>query len=138
MLSASLSYSSWLPHVHDENTGVAMYGFDVVAFFTREEPVLGSEQHEVRYEGIVWRFTSSANLDAFISFPEIYAPQFRGFDPVQIARGTTTSGTPEYWMVADQKLYLFYSPTTRTIFELNKDRILRDANKQWPKLSNEY
>ena len=45
--------------------GLAVHGYDVVAFFTQGQPVLGSDAYTVAHGGGTYRFVSQAHLDAF-------------------------------------------------------------------------
>ena len=120
-----------LPVVQDPKSGVAMYGFDPVALFTDKTLTLGIEAFELRWNGVVWRFSGFSNLEAFKKSPETFTPQFSGYDPVQIARGKATVGVPEYWLITENKLYLFHSPTMRAIWQQNKERLLKEAEQRW-------
>ena len=41
--------------------------------------------------------------------PDVYMPRFGGYDPVGVARGVAVPGDPRLWLIADERLYLFYS-----------------------------
>ena len=66
--------------------------------------------------GAIWRFRNEGNLAAFAADPEVYMPQFGGYDPVGIARGVSTAGYAELWAVFDQRLYLFHTAEARRTF----------------------
>ena len=48
--------------------------------------------------GAVWRFRNEGNRASFVAHPEIYGPQFGGYDPVDLARGVTVAGNPWFWL----------------------------------------
>jgi hypothetical protein len=120
------------PVVVDPQTGIAISGFDPVAYFTDATPSLGTPELELSIAGAVWRFRSDGNRAAFADNPEVYAPQFGGYDPVAIARGASVPGHPLYWLVTGQHLYLFYSAQARTAFLADSSRILDAAERKWP------
>src|SRR5579862_4947955 len=62
------------------HTGLAIDGYDPVAFFTDGRPVAGSSDFEFRYDGAIWRFHNVGNRDAFAANPDIYMPKFGGYD----------------------------------------------------------
>src|SRR5882724_8697276 len=68
-------------------TGLAISGFDPVAYFTDTSPMKGDELFEAVQDGAVWRFRNEGNRAAFVGNPEVYAPKFGGYDPVDVARG---------------------------------------------------
>ena len=113
-------------------SGLAIEGFDPVAYFTDGEAVLGYEQFEASGAGAVWRFRNEGNRASFVAHPEIYGPQFGGYDPVDLARGVTVAGNPRFWLVSGQRLYLFNREQSRTAFAADSARVLRDAVRRWP------
>jgi len=115
-------------------TGLAISGFDPVAYFTDTAAMRGDERFEAVHDSAVWRFRNEGNRAAFVSHPEIYAPQFGGYDPVDVARGKPVQGLPRLWTVHAQRLYLFASETSRTAFSANPDGFAGSAQRRWPKL----
>ena len=61
--------------VNQSSDGVAIEGYDPVAFFTDSKPVMGSSEYTYQWHGAVWRFASAQHRDAFAKSPESYAPQ---------------------------------------------------------------
>jgi hypothetical protein len=118
--------------VVDRNTGLAISGFDPVAYFTDAKPLLGKIEHEQRVAGAVWRFRSAGNSAAFKADPDVYMPRFGGYDPVGVARGVAVPGNPMLWTISDDRLYLFYSEETRAEFTGDRDRTIDAADRGWP------
>ena len=120
--------------VVDRFSGIAIDGFDPVAYFVDARPVLGLPQFEASEGGAVWRFRNEGNRASFVEHPEIYGPQFGGYDPVGLARGVTFAGNPRFWVVTGQRLYLFGLETDRDAFAADPERYLREAKARWPSL----
>lgn len=120
------------PIVVNPNTGLAISGFDPVAYFTDGKPTFGRPELELRIEGVVWRFRNEGDRAAFADNPEIYTPRFGGYDPVAIANGKSVPGHPLFWTVSGERLYLFYSDDARATFLADPDRVLSRANHKWP------
>ncbi len=78
-------------------TGQAISGYDPVAYFTDTAAVRGDERFEAVHDGAVWRFRNEGNRAAFVGHPEVYAPQFGGHDPVDVARGKVVQSLPQLW-----------------------------------------
>ena len=97
-------------------TGLAIDGFDPVAYFVDAAPKEGRAELELRSGGAIWRFRNEGNRSAFAGAPEVYTPRFGGHDPMAVARGAATPGHPELWLIAEQRLYLFYSAEARAAF----------------------
>jgi hypothetical protein len=117
--------------VVDRNTGLAIHGYDPVAYFTNGGPTLGKGEFEHRHAGAVWRFRNSGNLAAFVADPEVYMPRFGGYDPVGIGRNVPLAGDPRIWLIEDERLYLFQSPENKAIFAVNRERVTTAADEAW-------
>ena len=115
-------------------TGLAIEGYDPVAYFVDARPEVGLQDFEASQAGAVWRFRNEGNLASFVAHPEIYGPQFGGYDPVDLARGVTVAGNPRFWSIAGQRLYLFSREANRDSFGADPARVLREANARWPQL----
>src|SRR5437870_9340989 len=73
--------------VTDRHTGLALYGFDPVAYFTDAKPMAGRPDFEYWFGGAIWRFRNEGNRAAFIARPDVYAPRYGGYDALALARG---------------------------------------------------
>lgn len=113
-------------------SGLAIEGFDPVAYFTDSQATQGVADFEASDSGAVWRFRNEGNRASFIAHPEIYAPQFGGYDPIDLGRGVTYAGNPRFWVVTGQRLYLFGREETRDAFAAAPARFLKDAVARWP------
>jgi len=117
--------------VIDRHSGLAISGFDPVAYFTDAEALPGKGEFEQEVGGVIWRFRSEGNRAAFVADPDVYRPRFGGFDPVGVARGVAVAGNPRLWAISDQRLYLFYSAETRTQFAGDRARTITTADREW-------
>jgi hypothetical protein len=115
-------------------TGLAIEGFDPVAYFADARPVVGLPDFEASEAGAVWRFRNASNRASFVAHPDIYGPQFGGYDPIDLARGVTFAGNPRFWLVSGARLYLFGREQSRDAFAADPAPFLRDASERWPEL----
>src|SRR5262249_6498710 len=113
---ASLAAASTERIVIDQRTGLAIYGFDPVAYFTGESAAVGREELELPYGGAVWRFRNAGNREAFAERPDIYMPQFGGYDPILLAHGSATPRPPHPFVVAPNRPVPFPTPEARDPF----------------------
>ena len=113
-------------------SGLAIEGFDPVAYFTDAEATQGVADFEVAEAGAVWRFRNEGNRASFVAHPEVYAPQFGGYDPIDLGRGVSYAGNPRFWAISGQRLYLFGREETRDAFKGDPARFLKDATSRWP------
>jgi YHS domain-containing protein len=68
-----------LSPVNADERGVAVKGYDVVAYFTAGEPVEGSSEIAFEWNGASWWFSSRKHLELFQGDPGKYAPQYGGY-----------------------------------------------------------
>lgn len=118
-------------------TGVAIEGFDPVAYFVDGRAVQGTAEFEANLWGVVWRFRNEGNRASFLAHPEIYGPQFGGYDPADIARGVTIAGNPRFFAIVAQRLYLFGREANRDAFGADPERFLYEVGKRWPALQQQ-
>ena len=142
---AGLSICAWISVVQlraatterivtDYHTGLAISGFDPVAYFTNGKAMLGSGEFETNHAGATWRFINEGNRGAFVASPDVYMPVFGGYDPTGVARGVAVAGNPEVWLIVGERLYLFRSPETRNAFEARSAEVITSAQSQWPEV----
>lgn len=79
LLFLTVSCSTTMPAVNAGPDGIAIKGFDPVAYFTMGEPVKGSDQFAYEWKGAKWLFSSREHLDLFSADPNKYAPQYGGY-----------------------------------------------------------
>lgn len=115
----------------DNRTGLALSGFDPVAYFLNDAAVPGLPGYELLHNGAVWRFASAANRDAFREAPEVYTPRFGGFDASGVADGRAVDADPHRFAVIGAKLYFFRSDENRRRF-LNEAALRAKAQERWP------
>ncbi|MEO1198374.1 MAG: YHS domain-containing (seleno)protein [Pseudomonadota bacterium] len=118
----------------DSVTGFALNGYDPMAYFLTGNAEAGSRGHEVRWAGIAWRFANAANAAAFQDAPMVFAPQFGGYDAVEMSRGRLVESNPEIFVLREGRLYLFFSEIQRRVFLQAADAHIEAAAVTWPQL----
>jgi hypothetical protein len=120
--------------VTNRYSGLAIEGFDPVAYFTDAAATLGRPEFEAAEAGTVWRFRNEGNRASFVAHPEIYGPQFGGYDPTDLVRGVTCAGNPRFWVITGNRLYLFNREKNRDAFAADPGSFLKEAVARWPEL----
>ena len=128
------------PHanVYIEGTSnVAIRGADPVAYFTQSDAVMGSPEYEYEWNGATWRFSSTANMEAFKADPEAYAPQYGGYCAKALSEGNLASVDPRAWSIVDGKLYLNYSADVQAQWAEDVPGNIEKADTFWPTVLSE-
>lgn len=120
-----------------EKEGVAIKGYDVVAYFKDKKPVKGSSQHKAEYKGSVFHFSSQANRDAFTATPAKYAPQYNGFCAFGTAGGYKAAVDPAAFTVVNGKLYLNYNKDVQKQWRADIPHLVAKADQNWPEVSRQ-
>lgn len=115
-------------------SNLAIQGHDPVSYFTDGEPVKGSKEFTTEYQGAEWRFSSQDNLEAFVSDPEAFAPQYGGYCAWAIAQGKFAKGNAKNWSIVDGKLYLNYNASIQRKWEADTPDFIAAGDAKWPEL----
>ena len=117
--------------LHD---GVAMGGYDSVAYWTASKATHGQAAFSFEWRRANWTFASAANRDAFAATPEKYAPAFNGYCTYCLADHKLVPGLGEFWSVSNEKLYLQSTARARDAFAAKADYYVRRAAAYWATL----
>jgi YHS domain-containing protein len=117
--------------VNTDGNGLALRGFDAVAYFAVENAVKGDGKYEYVWNGAKWLFSSEENMKMFQANPDMYSPQFGGYCSYAVSKGYTANGDPEAWKIVDGKLYLNYSPEVKKLWEQDQQQRIIDGEKNW-------
>jgi hypothetical protein len=113
--------------------GVAIEGYDTVAYFTDGEATKGSEKLAYEWLGATWHLANSEHRELFTKQPVKYAPQYGGHCALGAAFGESTVNIdPEAWTIVDGKLYLQYSRGGRDQWEQDSANLIAAADQKWP------
>ena len=112
--------------------GVAIQGYDAVAYFTQTSAVRGTANFAHEWAGTVWFFSSAENREAFAAQPEKYAPQYGGHCALSVANGKSARGSGEAWHVESGKLYLNYDQSVQARWQRNRYRNISEGDRWWP------
>jgi len=120
--------------VNKDRHGVALKGYDPVAYFEQSKPVKGSPQFAYSWMGATWNFASDADLKKFQSAPDRYAPQFGGYCAWAVSNNYTADADPNAWRIVDGRLYVNYNKDVQMKWEEDMEQRIEAARKNWPAL----
>jgi YHS domain-containing protein len=117
--------------------GLAIKGFDPVAYFTEQKAVKGKTAFAVSQQGVLYHFATAANKELFKKNPAAYEPQYGGWCAFAMGdNGEKVQVDPETFKILNGKLYLFYNRLfTNTLTNWNKDEkaLNSKADQNWKK-----
>ena len=118
--------------------GIAISGYDPVAYFTQGKPAKGSRDYAVVEEGVTYYFYSAANKETFKKNPSQYQPQYGGWCAYAMGSdGTKVEVDPETFKILHGKLYLFYNKffnNTLKSWNKNESALQPKADANWQKI----
>lgn len=118
----------------DPHSGLALRGYDPVAYQIEARAIAGHRDHEIVHRGAVWRFVSAANLEAFRDAPGVYEPAFAGFDASAVAEGRAVDTDPRQFAIIGSRLFLFRTSESRRSF-VEDTNLLPTAEAKWDDVS---
>ena len=118
--------------------GIALNGYDAVAYFKLQKAVKGKKEYAVYVQGITYYFSSQENKDQFKKDPSAYEPQYGGWCAYAMGKdGSKVDVDPETFKIIDNKLYLYYNKFfNNTLKSWNKDEknLKANADLNWKKV----
>src|SRR5260221_8829537 len=85
--------------------GLAVKGYDVVAYFTDGRPVKGTANNSYQWQGATWQFASPEHRAAFMREPAKYAPQYGGDCASSVAPGGVVGNHPNPRKKMDREIF---------------------------------
>jgi len=120
--------------------GLALDGYDPVAYILQNKAVKGNKQQAVFYQGVTYYFSSVSNKEEFKKNPSRYEPEYGGWCAYAMGeKGEKVSVDPKTFKIIDGKLYLFYNKFfNNTLTDWNKDEVnlKKRAQVNWSKMFN--
>ncbi|MGL4243272.1 MAG: YHS domain-containing (seleno)protein [Beijerinckiaceae bacterium] len=120
--------------IHDPRTGLAMFGYDAVAFLSDAKALPGKPELSAYVGGHVWRFTTAANRAAFVAAPESYIPLFGGHDARGVADGRMVAGDPATFLIVGGRTTFFRTADDRDAFA-SDEALRRKAIENGPRVA---
>lgn len=112
--------------------GLAVHGYDVVAYHAEGKPVRGTAQFATVYKEATYRFANKANLDTFKAAPAKYEPAYGGYCAYGISVGAKFDGDPNFWKIVDGKLYLNLDNGIQQTWLKDVPGAIEKADANWP------
>ncbi|HXV77505.1 MAG TPA: YHS domain-containing (seleno)protein [Candidatus Polarisedimenticolaceae bacterium] len=121
----------------DEN-GVALQGYDPVAYFTDGKPVKGRAEINATHEGAIYHFASAEHRAMFVDDPAHYAPQYGGYCGYAASINKISPIGPEWFQVIDDRLILQHNKKAWTLWNEDLPGNIVKADANWPGLVSRH
>lgn len=118
-------------HVNVVN-GLALRGYDPVAYFTQGAAVMGRPEFTAKFEGAEYDFASAEDKAAFEADPAKYVPQYGGFCAAATSHGRKVDADPRAYAINHGKLYVNYNNEARDAFQKDVEASTKAADANWP------
>jgi len=117
--------------VNVDSSGVAIHGYDPVAFFTDHQPVKGSSKFPQKQGDALYYFASREHWDMFKADPAKYEPEFGGYCAYGVSRNKLVEIDVDAFQIVDGRLLLQYSRSVRDDFNKDPMANLAKAKANW-------
>ena len=132
LMASTLLIAGEKNQVNQTRKGIAVKGYDVVAYFRLSSPTPGSTEFSFDYNGATWLFASAKNLELFKENPAKYAPQYGGYCAWAVSQDSLAGIDPAAWKIVEGRLYLNYSAKIQKKWSKDIPEYIRLANEHWP------
>ena len=119
--------------VATDPAGIAIKGYDPVAYFTDGKALKGRPEFAFAWHDAQWLFANARHRELFAADPERYAPQFGGFCSYGLSKGKLVSADPEQWTIVEGKLYMKFNRPARDLWRQDKAAEIKKAEAAWSK-----
>lgn len=136
-IGGAMTLRGQTPGSTNATNGVAIQGYDAVAYLAQQQAVKGQRAFSHEWRGVRWQFASADHRDRFAASPESFAPQFGGFCAYGVSRGYAVDIDPAAFSVVDGKLYLNYSKRVQATWNQDRAAYIEKARRNWPKVSSD-
>lgn len=121
---------------------LGLQGYDPTSYqaVDGKAPVLGSPEHSLRHQGIVYRFQSAESLALFRADPARYEPAFGGWSALGMAEGKRLRPDPRDYLLEAGRLLLFHrdgQTDLRPRWKEAESELLKRAEAAWKRMLQE-
>ena len=128
------SQFAFATETNTDDRGLAIHGYDPVAYFADGKAVAGDAQYDLLHKGVTYQFKSSANRKAFQANPDRFVPKYGGYCSYGVRLGKKFDVDPTAWVVVDDALYLQLNHGTQAVWKNDLTKNIEIAERLWPEI----
>jgi YHS domain-containing protein len=125
--------------VFKDANGIALGGYDIVAYYQLNDAVRGNQEFKASHEDNQYFFSSADNMNLFLATPDKFLPSYGGFCAFAMAmKGAKVPTDPTTFKIRDGKLYLFFNDyyegkpfNTIVPWNSNEKEMIQKADANW-------
>jgi YHS domain-containing protein len=137
LVAAATLFASAGEVINVDKSGLALQGYDPVAYFIDGKPVKGSPEFTATHNGGRYQFASAEHRDLFNQSPAKYEPQFGGFCGYAASINKLAPIEVEYFQVLHDRLILQHNKKAWDLWHKDVEGNLKKADMNWPGLSQQ-
>lgn len=137
LFAVTANTPAWSDEVNVDGDGLAIQGYDPVAYFNQDMAIAGSSEFTASHEGATYRFISAQNLEAFIREPGKYVPAYGGYCAFGMAQGYKAPVEPDKFTIVDGRLYLNYNGAVQNTWRKDIDGYIQRADATWKDIGSQ-
>ena len=122
--------NGYLNNINDKS--VILEGYDPVAYFTDNKPVMGNAAFNFSYQGATYWFASEQHAAIFKKEPQKYAPQYGAFCGYAVSIGKLRPVDPTIYQIEDGRLILQHTQEAYDLFNKDLKGSTVKADMNWP------
>ncbi len=126
-----------MKRVDKDMNGVAIKGYDAVAYFTDGKAEMGKSDYSYKWNDAEWHFANADHLKMFKENPDKYAPQYGGFCAYGVAHEACGTTDPTAWKIVDGKLYLITNKDIKMKWEKDIMGNIKKSDENWMMMNKE-
>ena len=132
VVAAPSAFLSSTAAVNVDQDGLAMRGYDPVAYFDTGKPTKGLASLDASFDGARYLFASEEHRQQFMADPAKYVPQFGGFCAIGTSFGEKVDADPETGRVVNGRLYVNFNEKAQALFDKDVPGTIQRAEQNWP------
>jgi YHS domain-containing protein len=133
-MCVALPFLSFATEYNVNDSGIAIHGYDPVAYFTEQKAVAGDAIYSLVHDNVTYQFKSPKNLEVFKAEPEHYLPRYGGYCSYGVRLGKKFDVDPTAWAVVENALYLQLNHGTQAVWKNDLQKNIEIAERLWPEI----
>lgn len=136
MIAAAIAFPAFAApaKVNIDKSGLAILGYDPVAYFEMKKPVKGRSSITAAHDGATYHFATKRHRELFVGNPKKYVPAYGGWCSYGMRYGQISRIDPKSWDIVNGRLHLSLNQGTRAVWLRSIEENITIADNLWKKI----